>query len=260
MRPGSLHNSRPIVCGTFVKEKNMTSGIDESAKLATRNRVLSWRDTYVERIDSGLRDGWPALKDRLEATVSDNPLSILKMKPSTFVKTKLQPEIESWIKARAQPVMDDAVRDMEEIWQGALEQDGVTAPVTDGAEGGRGLEEVGLALGPLVAGIAASVAAVVAGIGVFLWFFVTINWPILIGGLAVGAVLTGLGFAQTAKLKETLFRRFTKTFIPKIRAALIGEGYTHKGEHHPSTRKQLITKIEESADKTLNELKQAGAA
>ncbi|MCK5795903.1 MAG: hypothetical protein KAI47_01885 [Deltaproteobacteria bacterium] len=152
------------------------------------------------------------------------------------------------------------MQEMEELWHDAIAQDIVPAPQTD-AEGGKSaVMDLGLAFAPLIAGIATGVTAVIVAIGTVLWFITVISWPLLIGGLVVGAALSIFGGARASKLGDTISKRFSKAFIPKIKKALIEDGYSHKGEKFPSTLQQLITKLEETADAVIRQVDHAEAA
>jgi hypothetical protein len=102
--------------------------------------------------------------------------------------------------------------------------------------------------------LGAAVAGIMLSIGAFLGIFITISWPLLIGGLVVGGVLSGLGVWKFATLKQRLAERFARVFLPKIKDALIGAGYRSGRQDHPSLREQLINHIMTTAAAVEREL------
>ena len=212
-----------------------------------KRKLRSWRDKHTTKIDADLRAAWPALEGRLKATVEDDPLALIRKKRrKTFLATKLQPEIEAWVKRRAEPLMMEASQGLSDICESVMGGAEIKPGEIDNA--GPGLAgPVMSAIGPILAGLGAAIAGVMLGIGAFLGIFVTISWPILIGGLVVGGSLAAFGVGNGMKLKEKISRRFCNAFIPKIKDALVGSGYKQDGKHHPSLREQLMDQIAEAA-------------
>lgn len=220
-----------------------------------RKEVLSWKDRYKTQIDEVLTDAYPHLESRLKEVVSNNAIEMLKGGPKKFTKELLEPEIITWVKQHTESLIHQAQKDLTQIITHTFEH---TAQFYQEnlVEGGSSLGTDLLApLVAILAGIGTMVAGVIFGISTFLWFFTMINWPILIGGFVVGGALSLLGVVKLSQIKEQILTRFSNIFLPKIRDALIGEGYEHEKQHYPSLSMQLQESIEHTTRTILQQVR-----
>jgi hypothetical protein len=73
---------------------------------------------------------------------------------------------------------------------------------------------------------------------------IVINWPLVIIGVVVGAILIALGGHGTFGLQARLRQRFRERLIPKIKESIIGESFELNGKQLPSVRCRLKELIE----------------
>lgn len=214
----------------------------------TKREILAWRNKHTAEVDRKLRTAWPELELRLQNAIeAQSPLTLVKSGPNWIVSNLMQPEIEGWVARHAAPAMEDAAFELNQIVSNCIDGRTGQARVPMRADGlGAGGEAV-FAAGSIVAGIGAGVAGLMLGFSSFLWFFTTVSWPIVIVGVAAGGLLMLFGGSKAAKLKEGIVKRFAQVFTPKIKDALIGQGYEHDGKRHASFRAQLIEKLESAA-------------
>lgn len=223
-----------------------------------KQAIRAWRNKHTTEVDRKLRTAWPELELRLQNAIgAQSAFTLVKAGPDWIVSNLIQPEVEGWVARHAVPAMEDASSELNQIVSNCIDGRTGQARVPLRADGlGAGGEAV-FAAGAIMAGIGAGVAGLTLGISSFLWFFTTVSWPIVIPSLAAAAVLIWLGGSKAAKLKEEVVKRFAQVFTPKIKDALIGQGYDCDGKRHASFRAQLIEKLEDAATQAERRIKQA---
>lgn len=215
-------------------------------------KVYEWRDKYVTRIDRDMTTAFPQLKDDLVAALLNNFNRLIKNKPKTFTKEVINPEILRWIEQVTVPIVNEAEQELvsvaiqnSELLDDDFQIDHLRALLIPG----------GLAIGGIGAVIAAFVFGITTTTFLFFWAQTLVSWPILLTLIALGGVLTSVGFTKLAKIKKGVADTFVKTFIPKIKDCLIGKGYTTKGKHHDSLKNQFQLAFEAAAEKLIENIK-----
>lgn len=239
-------------------EKTEDTVDDYLQKQILSKKILNWKDTYKARIEEDLTNAFPTLDLRLKEAVNNNILDMVKVGvgPKKFVKKILEPEIISWIKRYAEPVLNSAQEDLTQIISHTINPD---KNFREGSLENAEFSNIGMdILAPIaviIAGIGTMVAGILLSITTFLWFFTMINWPLLIGGIVIGGALNILGVMKLSQLKLQLSDRFSHIFMPKIRDALIGEGYKQDDKKFPSLKGQLQDGIDQAATTILSEIR-----
>lgn len=219
-----------------------------------KKEVRAWSRATQDRIGRDMESSFAELEKNISARIKETPLlDLIRGGAPKFTEEILTPEIEDWVERVTQPIMSDAQRTLQRIVAVHMNKETRTAFLLDGDNAM--LMDVGATVLGLASGIGIMIAGVVAGITTFIWFFTVINWPLLIGGLVVGGLLAVMSSARAARLKDRIIDRVSDKLMPKIKDALIGEGYEHEGEKHPSLREELQRSIREVAKRA-----EAGAA
>lgn len=225
-----------------------------------RLALEAWADKYSSRIDSGLTDAWPDMEDRLQALIRKLSVKELALGPGKDFEQKVRQAIENWARRHAQPIIDDASAEYQALVLAAVQLCDPNAPA--GVDAAGSLEAKDL-LGPLevLGGVLGIGGAIIFGIAATTkWLIIPIlvfHWPLLIAGLLVGGVLLVLGVTDLATIRSKLAARFQEMLLPKIKEALIGEGYVHDGKEIPSIRRQMKDAIEHAAAAAVAVLRKA---
>jgi hypothetical protein len=222
-----------------------------------------WENDYLTRLGRDVRKAIPDLKDRLREAVAQLTLWQLSFGPGDdFRRTHLDPAFDAWFESHIRPILDDARRDLMTL----IHRDGLadsTPQHLNGPSGVLGVRDVlaGLALpaGLLIGGGAVAVGVTTATRWV-LWQVLVFNWPLIIAGVGFGTLLTWVGVVNMATVYRTLTDRLSLQFFPAVEAAIVGDGVTEGGKHHPSLLCQLQTQIRQAAQAVRNSLKGGGRA
>lgn len=214
--------------------------------------VRIWRDKYVSLIEREMCLGFALLEKNLLELVQGNLKLILLGRAKTFRSSVLQPAVQEWFDAVVLPILSDANREFDYILRKyeALETEDLDLSLAT---------LIGAPMLASVGGIAVCVAGAYFGIGtkttLFFWTYLTITNPaVLITSALVGSALMITGIAKLAYVKERLAKLFSKSVIPKLRAAMIGNGQVVNGVRVESLRRQLQISIEERAQQLIDEI------
>lgn len=226
-------------------------------KREQKDRVRRWSDKYQSKLERQFDIAFPELVQRIEESLEEASIkSVLSGGAAYFTEELLEPELEGWVDRHVRPVMKEASDELESLIQESLPD--YEAPTTPdiGDEGvADPLVDVAAPVGTILAGVSSIIAGVMLGVGTWLWFFIAINWPILIGGIAVGTVLTAFGVVNAATVKSKFMKRLNKKIVPSIEDALKGDGYEDDdGNQQPSMKEQLQDAIHDAATEILKEL------
>jgi hypothetical protein len=213
--------------------------------------IANWVDVYTVRLDQHLNAAWPALAASLEKGIDSMSWHELAFGPGEdFLKRCIQPAVECWVECHVQPIVEEAVAELKKLIPGGQGSFRAKGPMDLDRRGnlrfGDVLEVLTLPGGILVAGGAVTMA-IVTTTKWLIFTTVIVNWPLLIAGLVIGAALAIFGGSQLATLYEKLRRRFRDQLLPQIKAAVVGKGIDHKGQHVPSMLAQLKHKVRETA-------------
>jgi len=206
--------------------------------------VLSWRDTYLTRIDRQMTAAFPELERRLLEALEDNLKLVLTKRPQAFTDKVIKPEVEAWVLRVVEPIREEASRALSNIdlRLGRAQMDHFDVPR---------MKTLLLPLAAVTGGIGFMVAGYLTGVTTTFFFFTSVSWPLVLGGAGIGGLLVGAGVLRLAKIKAWLAKAFSSKFTPKLYEALIGEGYVMDGERHPSIRRELQQSIEAGAAELL---------
>jgi hypothetical protein len=211
----------------------------------------AWADRHTALLDQELTDAWPALAACLEEGVATLSWRELAFGPGKdFQRRCVGPAVERWVGLHVLPAGERACAELEALLPKGHGPLAGSAPAAGGGEGNLGALDVlkGLTLlgAPLAAG-GALWAAITTTTNLLVFTTVAVNWPLLIAGLAVALALAFFGGAHLARLRGELQKRFRGKLLPRVKAALVGEGVEHGGERVPSLLAQLQGKVREAA-------------
>ena len=191
---------------------------------------------------------FPQLEKALREGVEGNLGLILTNRSEQFSKEVIEPEVTAWIERTVAPIQSEAARDLADV---VFEFDELLEDQFNVSR----LENMILPGGLALAGGVIIIAGFLAGVSTATFLGIAIgtavNWPILIGGAALGVLLLATGAVQLSHLKNKVADAFTKIFLPKLRDCLIGNGFEAKGEHHDALCRQFQDAIERTADEIL---------
>jgi len=236
--------------------------MNESQNHEKRVAITRWADRYTTRVDQTLNASWPDLVDRLQEAIGKLSWWDLSVGPGKeFKEQHIKPAVQHWVERHVSPLVAEAFKEFRELSSWAPEQ--VQGDPAVDAQTGSVLEVVDvlkMLTGPGGVLVASS-ALYMAIVSTTSWLVVTtvaINWPLLITGLVVGALLSTFGIYTTAQLRTTLEDRFRKGLLLPIQDAVIGDGVQREGQNIPSLRCQLIKSIEKTAAAACQHLDEKG--
>ena len=220
-----------------------------------RIAIQAWAAKYHARIDRDVTTAWPDLELRLRNLVDNMSFKELVLGPgSDFQNDRLKPMVENWAHNHISPIVEDAEKDLRNIYLSVQELD-LNSHGVPGEWGGTLSFRDIWAPGAAVGGVVVGVAAVVGGISkVAVWIVLSalvVNWYLVIAGVVVGVFLFALGFHGTLGLKAELRDRFRDKLLPKIKEAILGEAFNLDGKQVLSLRRQLKCMIEQSKTEAL---------
>lgn len=223
--------------------------------METRNRLIKWSSRYQDRVDSSMNNSFGALEKAILDRIAETSLKDLAVNGKDVIREIVDAELDAWLKRTLDPILDDAARDFREIAQESI--------AASTARGGGDIEfdtnVVGAGIFESIATIAAGIGAVVGGlmlgIGTSFWFWTTISWPILLGGLFVGGLLSFTGVYRGVKIRSRLDDRIVKYLLPKLKEALIQGAPSADGDkRQPSVLEMVQGEIEKAASEAIEVL------
>jgi hypothetical protein len=234
----------------------------DSERQEKKVALEAWADRYTTAFDQTLTTAWPDLADRLEQGISTLTLYELATGPGKpFKEGSIRPAVEAWVERHVKRLREKAESEFRNIVEAEAE------PLPDDVPGdvdvGGTLEPTdvvkGLALpGGLLLGGGAVGVAITSTTTWLVFTTVVVSWPLLIGGLALGLLLSGFGVYNLSRLKQGLQDRFRKRLLPAIENAVIGTGIEHEGKHVASLKDQLIHEVKHAAAEARQKLDNEG--
>jgi hypothetical protein len=221
-----------------------------------------WADRYTTAFDQTLTTAWPDLADRLQQGISTLTLYELATGPGKPFKDRcIRPAVKAWVERHVKPLTDKARSEFRNIVHAEAEP--LPDDVPGDVDAGGTLEPTdvvkGLALpGGVVLGGGALVGAITTTTTWLVFATVVVSWPLLVGGLALGLILSAFGVYNLSRLKQDLQDRFRKRLLPAIENAVIGTGIEHEGKHVASLKDQLIHQVKHAAAEARRKLDNEG--
>jgi hypothetical protein len=217
--------------------------------------IANWCDKYTARFDQELTTAWPDLAQRLREKFGKLSIWELGMGPGEKALSSLiDPVVTAWVARHVQPIIEDAIREFPGTIQCSPDVRGLDNPNSPPVGGMLETLDVlkGLALpaGVMIGGGSLAIA-IVTTTKLLIITTTVVYWPLLITGLVIGAALSWIGVVNLAQMKDRFQARFTNHLLPKIGAAIAGQGTEIKGQHVPSLMEQLKQQIRDVATNAL---------
>lgn len=209
--------------------------------------TASWANKYCGRLDEVLEDRWRDLTDRVRAGLDQLSWSELSFGPGDdFSQRVIEPAVKAWIERHVEPLIREATDEFRSTVQ--LEPNWKPGSpgckiLTEGELQVADALQASLLPGGVALGWGAVTAGLVTTTKLLIFSTVVVNWPLLVGGLLAGTVLSWCGIVSLSDLKRRLKGRFEAKIAGQLREGLVGQGIQQNGRLMPSLKSQLQTQI-----------------